>query len=182
MADCRRAISRSTGSAASAGKRDRDGGFLVAMARAMIGTIGPFAVAICRQSMRAEDSLCGGARLGDHHGGGLDRDEGGRRIGPFGLDDREGAGGAQRFDEVGRRTVGDHDHRTLQRHGGRTQRYKMLRDPNGGLLIPRQRQCEDYAALSWPRGRNAPAISGLTPRACNSAAVAARSRALPARR
>ena len=48
--------------------------------------------------------------------------------------------------------------------------------------MPRQRQSRRLRGISWPRGRNAPAISGLTPRACNSAAVAARSGALPARR
>ena len=89
--------------------------------------MGPSAVAICRQSMRAEDSLSRRARLGDDHRRRLDRDEGGRRVGPFGFDDGEGAGGAQRFGEVGRRVLGDHDDGTLKRHGrsddNATQRY-----------------------------------------------------------
>ena len=140
-------------------------------ARAITGTMMPLAVAICRQSMRAADSLGGGARLGDHHGGRLDRDEGGRRVGPVGLDDREGAGGAQRIDQVGRRTVGDHDHRTLQRHGAHARGYKRWRNPSGARLIPRQRNRKIKRHLPR-RGRNAPAISGLTPRACNSAATA----------
>ena len=65
-------------------------------------------------------------RLGNHHAGRLDRDEGGRGIGPFGFDDGESAGRAQRFDEAGRRLVGHHDQRTLKRHGS-----------TRGLLNPR---------------------------------------------
>src|SRR5664279_5666078 len=49
--------------------------------------------------------------------------------------------------------------------------YEKSRDPSGARLMPRQRNEEDHAAL--PRGLNAPAISELTPRACNSAARAA---------
>jgi hypothetical protein len=43
--------------------------------------------------------------------------KGGRRVGPFGFDDRKGAGGDERGDQVGRRALGDEDHRSLQRHG-----------------------------------------------------------------
>jgi hypothetical protein len=99
-------------------KRDRDGGFLVAVDarddrhdRAVRG--GDL------QAEHARGGFIGrGARLGDNHGGGLDRNKGGRRIGPCSLDNREGAGGNQCIDQVGRRAVGDHDHWTLQRHGG----------------------------------------------------------------
>ncbi len=60
------------------------------------------------------------AQLRDQHGGRLDRHEGRRRIGPGGIDDREGAGGAQYPGELAGRSVGDNDNRALQGHGART--------------------------------------------------------------
>ena len=80
----------------------------------MTGTIGPFS----GRDLQAQHARGGfawrRARLGDDDGGGLDRDESGRRVGPFGFDDREGAGGAERFDEVGRRFLGDDDRSDLE--------------------------------------------------------------------
>ena len=56
------------------------------------------------------------AGLGQHQGFGLDRGERGGGVGPGRFDDREGAGGAQRLDDIRRRGIGDDDERTLQRH------------------------------------------------------------------
>ena len=47
----------------------------------------------------------------------LDFGDGRGRIGPARLDDREGAGLAEHVDQIGRRGLGDHDHRTQKRHG-----------------------------------------------------------------
>ena len=112
-------------------QRDRNGGFLVAMRARDDRHDRALAVAICRQSMRAAASLRGAPGSAITTAAGLTADEGGRRIGPFGLDDREGAGGAQRFDQIGRRTVGDHDHRTLQRHEGARTLQNDCATPNG---------------------------------------------------
>ncbi len=60
MADCRRAISRSTGSDASADSAIGMAASWSPWAIAIVGTIGPLTVAICRHSMREEDSLGGG--------------------------------------------------------------------------------------------------------------------------
>src|SRR5579862_1792193 len=59
MADCSRAVSRSTGNEASLGRAIGTAASASASTRAMIGTIAPLAVAACRQSMRAADSLGG---------------------------------------------------------------------------------------------------------------------------
>jgi hypothetical protein len=134
-------------------QRDRDGGFplvLNARDRRHDGSVH-------RGDLQAEHAggrfASGRAGFGDDHGGWLDRDEGGRRIGPFGFDDGEGAGCAQRFDEVGRRLFGDHDDRTLKRHKRRTQRTVTTAcDDRPRLLTPRQRHRKITRHCSW-RGR-----------------------------
>ena len=101
-------------------QRDRHGGFVVAMRE----RDRRYDRAVHGGDLQAKHARGGRARrragLGDHHGGRLHRDEGSRRVGPFGLDDGEGASGAKRFNQVGRRLFGDDDHRTLKRHEGRT--------------------------------------------------------------
>ena len=139
--------------------------------------MGPFTVAICRQSMRAEVSLTGAPGFGDDHGGRLDRDEGGRRIGPFGFDDGEGAGGAERFDEVGRRLFGDHDDRTLKRHGGRTHGYERRATIDRALLTARQRRRKFSAVLRGWLGaarKGAGDAADWRPRVRKAAAIGSR--------
>ena len=150
--------------------------------RAMVGTMGPLAVAICRQSMRAEDSLVGGPGSAIMTAAGLTATKAVGASAQFGLDDGEGAGGAQRFDEVGRRVFGDHDDRTLKRHGAHATRLRRRATLAAGLLTPRQRHRTIKRHRPWRGARKAPAMSGLAPRACNSAAIAGGSAALPARR
>src|SRR6185437_13094755 len=60
MAEASRATSRATGNAASLGSAIGTAASSSPSTRAMTGTIGPLAVAICRQSMRAAASLGGG--------------------------------------------------------------------------------------------------------------------------
>ena len=55
-------------------------------------------------------------RIPEHQRGRLDLGDGRRRIGEAGLDDRKGAGLAERIEQIGRRSLGDHDHRTQERH------------------------------------------------------------------
>ena len=57
-----------------------------------------------------------GIRVGEDKRGRLDFGDGGGRIGPAGLDDRKGAGLAEHIEQIGRRILGDHDHRTQERH------------------------------------------------------------------
>ena len=109
------------------GQRDRDGGFLVAVHARDDRNDDAFRGGDLRAEQAGGSLARRGTRLGDDHSGRLDRDEGGWRIGPFGFDDRKSAGGAQRVNQVGRRIVGDHDHRTLKRHGGARTLYMSAR-------------------------------------------------------
>ena len=63
-------------------------------------------------------TLAVAARLGEQEALGLHRVEGGGRVGPARLDDREGTRRAQRLDQIRRRALGNDDEWTLQRHGG----------------------------------------------------------------
>ena len=98
------------------GKRDRQRGFQRAVDAGDDGDNRSCRGHYLLAKLTRGGGIGGHARLGDHHRTWFHRMKRGRRIRPFGLDDREGAGGAERRDQVGRRAFGDEDHRTLQRH------------------------------------------------------------------
>src|SRR5476649_2602696 len=60
IADCSRAIIRATGSDASADSAIGMAASRLPSAKAIVGTIGPLTVAICRHSMREDASLVAG--------------------------------------------------------------------------------------------------------------------------
>ena len=67
-------------------------------------------------SARTSRGLGAAIRIGEHQRGRLDLGDGGGRVGQARLDDREGAGLAEHIEQIGRRALGDHDHRTQERH------------------------------------------------------------------
>jgi hypothetical protein len=75
--------------------------------------------------MRARRIVCRRARLGNNNGGRLDRQERSRCTSPCCFDDRKGASRAQRFDQLGRRLLGDHDQRALKRHQSAREVYRI---------------------------------------------------------
>ena len=60
----------------------------------------------CRRALRISNGQRDWLNLGD----------GRRSIRPPRFDDREGAGLAQYVEQIGRRILGNHDHRTQERH------------------------------------------------------------------
>ena len=54
----------------------------------------------------------GWRRVRDQQGGRLNLGHRGRGVGKLGLDDGKGAGPAEDVDQIGRRGLGDNDHRT----------------------------------------------------------------------
>ena len=111
-----RASSRPTGSSTATGSAMGMGSTPSARTRASTGINGPRGSRCIVVSARISRGRRRRIGIREQQGGRLDFGDGRRRIGEAGLDDRKGAGLAEHIEQTGRRPLGDHDHRTQERH------------------------------------------------------------------
>ncbi len=115
-AELSRASKRANGSSAATDSAIGSGSALSAFTRASTGMTGPRRVSMHWVSARMSRGLGAASGSREQQRRRLDFGDGRRRIGEAGLDDRKGAGLAERIEQIGRRSLGDHDHRTQERH------------------------------------------------------------------